>query len=705
MKFASLCILAAMTGTTAYAASSTTTFKATIINKTGEPVYFTHGGANNAKDPLLCPVLSEGTGGQVITFNLNASAFPINPDGTADVLTNFYVAPANSKPTPTGGQSTICNVPGLMQHAAAPATPIVCSNTKDPYIKYDGVRFDNYGTKPGANIVTLTKNGDGSYTCSLQNNPYASVKENIPYRQLNVGQNYLPLGGGVAQGSHALPTRPEPLLDLNDYISNSDLDNAKPQLTVDYNIKNGTVINSKHPNKGLLQLRNNQIFIQHNVSNKWFQKCSQGKYGCKNLIHNGQIIPNKFVIWTPVRAKLIVGPAVTNTETYTTVIPVVISNAIRAKTVSELVNSRMLWLVKHKKIQDHNAVLSGNWLARDGQPNEAMLAPDGADLVTADRHDYLAIPVNSQNILNSQTTISVVDLNHYFVMPHYPKGTAPDPIRYSLSAANLTVNTKALKAYGLKNIDQKTQIDPIAKIMDVDQVSYLAGGNPSTIGDFQNASDSNITFAINKDGALTLQKGTAATIANLHGVYQVNVKATDTNTGNTAYATFYVYVDSNTENTLRKWNKGGLPTFSALHFNTAQPFGSAYLYTSYDFTKPYKDEQTNWKDSMKRLFSDLAYVNQNYQANERAAFVDINNIGFAKEQGFWPVVRKNKGKKPYDLYNSITAAGLMTNLTPKNNGGRKILKQLMTFLNTEKQKNRCRNGINDLSNQYYQSWL
>lgn len=679
MKLASLCILAAMTGTTAYAASNTTSFKTTIINETGKPIYLTHGGANNTKDPLLCPVLNKSTSKQLVTFALNASAFPVHPDGTADVLTNFYVAPDGSAATPAGDQSKICNVAGLMPHAAKPATPIACSNTNDPYIKYDGVRFDNYGDKPGSNIVILTKNTDGTYTCTLQNNPYSTVEENIPYRQLNVGQNYLPPGGGISQGSHALPTRPEPLLDLGDYISNTNSDSAKPQLAIHYDIKNGAIINAKHPNKTLLQRRNNQIFIQHNVSSKWFQKCRQGKYGCKHLMHNGQAVPNAFVIWTPVHAKLIVGPAATNTKTYTTVMPVVISNAIRAKTVSELVNARMLWLVEHKKIQDHDAVLSGNWLTKNGQPNEAMLAPDGADSIVADAHDYLAIPVNSHNILNSTSAISVVDLSHYFVMPHYPKGTTPDPVTYSLSAANLTVNDDALTAYGLKNITQKTQVDPIAKITDVDQVSYLAGSNSSATGDFQSAANHDIGFAID-NGTLTLTKGAKATAANLHGMYQINVKATDTKTGNSAYATFYVYVDSNKNNALAAWNQGGLPTFSVLHFKKAHPFGTAYLYTSYDFTKPYTEEQNSWKRSMKRLFSDLAYANKHYSANEQSAFVDINNIGFANEQGFWPVVRHNTGAKPYDLYNSITSDGVMTNLNPKNNDGRNIVKQLMAFL-------------------------
>ena len=200
MKLASLCIIAAMTGTTAYAASNTTTFTAHVINKTGEKIYFLHGGVNNPNDPLVCATLTSNQPNtkQKATFSLPAKLFPVHPDGSADVMTNFALA--------SGSKSC----------AQASSTPLTCSNDQ-PYIKYGGVRFDNYGSKSGANIVTLTKSANGTYTCTLQNNPYSTVEENIPYRQLNAGQNYLPPGGGIANGTHPLPTRSYPLLTLSDY--------------------------------------------------------------------------------------------------------------------------------------------------------------------------------------------------------------------------------------------------------------------------------------------------------------------------------------------------------------------------------------------------------------------------------------------------------------------------------------------------------
>ena len=178
-----------------------------------------------------------------------------------------------------------------------------------------------------------------------------------------MGENYLPLGylplGAGSNGGAALTT---PLIDVNRYIYIADFYTSvlHPRLPVNYVFNNDTAKAIVGNAKSLLLLKNESLFIQYNVSPSWLGACLSTQQGCKPLTHNGKTVPNKYIIWTPVSATLIKGPKATDTFTYTTTFPVIISNAIRAKMVSALVNQRMLWLLQNNKIQDNaTAALKG----------------------------------------------------------------------------------------------------------------------------------------------------------------------------------------------------------------------------------------------------------------------------------------------------------------------------------------------------------
>ena len=290
-------------------------------------------------------------------------------------------------------------------------------------------------------------------------------------------------------------------------------------------------------------------------------------------------------------------------------------------------------------------------------------------------------------------------------MPHTIPGqkNLAAQVTYQLSANHLTINPSVLKIYGISTT-QKTVTAPIAKITGIhvdgstNPVSYLTGqnGTNKTPGTFTCASNSTITFAISNN-MLAAQAETNATTTELDGVYQINVQAINTTTGNSAYATFYVYLGSNTANTLANWNAGQLPMFRALDYQPQQLFGSAYLYTSYDFTKSY--EQSNWENSMSTLFSDIQTANQQYGANVKTAFIDVNNISFANNMGYW---RLNgvSGTQHYDVLNSIPATGLITNLAQTSDTNTSLLASLATFFTSQADK-----GVNAVLTAYHSNIL
>lgn len=663
-----------------------TPFKANIINNTGQSLYLAQGSPNDPhklNNPLLCPVFASQQTQQALTWNLNGISFPAS-DPSPDIEVALYLAPSGSASTSASKQSEPCPTD------LTKATPVKCINT-DGYIKDGTIKFSTYGTQPllPSPVVSITGYNATNHTATCSMNTYSYITAPPAYRQLNVGENYLPLGAGSKGGA----TRTTPLLDMNRYIAGFNASALHPRLPVNYVFNGGTANPIIGNASSLLLLKNEELFVQHNVSADWLSACLSSQQGCEPLTHNGKTIPNKYVVWTPVNATLIKGPKPNNTFTYSTTFPVIISNAIRAKTVSELVNQRMLWLVQHNKIQDNaTAALKGVWLAHNStQPNQAQLAPDGADPVVSDPHDYLAIALRSTALVKATNATPIVNLSQYFVMPHSVSGQKipTTKVMYQLSANHLTINPNLLKTYGITTT-QKTTDYPIAKITGIhvdgstNPVSYLTGHDSldKTAGDFTSASNSSIAFAIDNT-TLTAKALPGATTRTLGGVYQINVKATNTSTGNSAYTTFYVYISDNTANTLANWNAGNLPTLRVLSYQPNHPFGSAYLYTSYDFTKSY--EQKPWKQSMTTLFSDLQTANTQYKANVKTAFIDVNNLSFANNMGYWPLTGVT-GTEHYDVLNSISPSGLVTNLAQTHDSKTSLLGSLATFFSSQASK-------------------
>ena len=325
---------------------------------------------------------------------------------------------------------------------------------------------------------------------------------------------------------------------------------------------------------------------------------------------------------------------------------------------------------KSPKFADQtNNPIQGTWLAK--QSTTALspdLMPDGADQITPDIKDYLAVSATTTDA----SSISI-NLGEYFVAPHK---TPADPINYYFDASYLQPDSNTLANYGAST-GAPANPAPIVAITGIDQVKLIAGnGTPSTSGGYTSAGP----FKIN-NGILTVVPG-SLTALTADTVYQINIHAVDTSTSPVASAfnTFYLYVSKNAgATTYTEWTNGAEPSFSILQYQPGSKFGTAYFYTSHDFTKSY--DQQNWEDSITTLLSDVNQANSS-GAGIETAFVDVNNLSFQNNEGYWPLTEPLNYQSG-SVESSITSNAMMTNLTYVNTNGQTVnlLDSLLDFLN------------------------
>jgi hypothetical protein len=383
--------------------SAPTLFSATVINNSGQPLYMTVGALPDQTHAIIppgnqmrCPIFSSTSSQQSLQWSLDSSLYPAL-DPSPDIEVMFYPSPQAGS-TPSESQNDLCPLPSTLQpsgKAYPPGVtngPLFCINT-DPAVKNGGIKFSAYS--PG--ILSIAPDGKGGLSCTL--NAYTYTSEPIPYRTLNVGQNYLPPGGGA--GSGPLPTADDALIDLGAYLGNM---NGSTPLPVVYTVLAGPsqqLITADGSNtSALLQINKGQIFVQHNIggmvsapntyASLYAQFCGiKGIICTPYLDSSGKIVQDKFVLWPTVGARVIVGPTANDTLSTSQTFPIVISNAIRAKTVTELINQRMAQLVlnaaqgNNPAIADNAALhdpIQGTWLAHNSKTElAANLMPDGAD--------------------------------------------------------------------------------------------------------------------------------------------------------------------------------------------------------------------------------------------------------------------------------------------------------------------------------------
>ncbi len=691
MKKALLSIVALSVMYVVYAEASTP-FSATIINNSGQSLYITTGSLPDATHPvrpgnaMVCPIFaSESDMQQPLQWNLDPSLYPVlNPSPDVEVM--FYPI-AQAPSTPLANQNDLCPPPSQLQppgKAYPPNVengPILCTNT-DPAVKYGGIKFSSY--TPG--ILSITSDGKGGLTCTL--NAYTYTSQPIPYRVLNVGQNYLPPGGGVST-SGPLPTADDALIDLGTYLGNM---NGSVPVPLNYTVLAGPsqqLITADGSNSSaLLQINKGQLFVQHNIggaisapntyASLYAEFCGvKGSFCTPYLDANGKTVQDKFVLWPTISATMIVGPTSTNTLQTSQTFPVVISNAIRAKTVTELINQRMGQLVLNAAqgntpaIADSAALhdpIQGTWLAHNSKSQlAANLMPDGANPIVPDIKDYLAISATPADAPNIK-----IDLSQYFVPP-YRTGVV-DTIDYYLDASYLQPDPQTLQNYGVSSFSDSSGLPPVVDITGVGQVTAVPAGTasqPAGLGYTTAGPFSIVNGVLTVTGALTPES-----------VYQINVRAFDQKTNASAFTTFYLYVSNKQgATTYAAWQKGAEPSFSVLNYQPSQKFGTAYLYTSHDFTKSY--DRNNWEASITTLLNDLGTANT-YGANIQSAFVDVNNLSFQNNEGYWPVA--NSGDySAGDVESSIASSGMSTNLTYLDSTGQiqNLLEPLLSYLNQD----------------------
>ncbi|MDC0534182.1 hypothetical protein OAO18_00060 [Francisellaceae bacterium] len=680
-----------------------TIFDAKIINESGQSLYITKGALPDAThlkiaNPMFCPSFISQEKQQQLTWNLEPSLYPAKGQSTGVIL-HFYTS-SSSSTTPIPSQSDLCpsvcgitgkpdctpKTKGLPENGKAtpPNGALISCTNAEGYIKYGGMQLPGYN--PG--IITIKSDGKDGLLCTL--NPYTYLNEPIPYRQLNVGQNYLPPIGSKIKGVR--PTVSTALINLMAYMGN---DNGQTPLTLTYTVASGSnsekLINiptdddfkneTSGPNpSALLQIKNGQIFVQHNIAadNSGFTITYSSlakEFGCGQSGNNGgsssfctsfldpmtqKPVPNKYVLWPTVSAEVQAFPASVADKSegelkpcpdynsagkcsISQTFPIVISDTLRAKTVSEITNERMLSLIEAKKVQDVSGNPSATWLAKGttDQPSP-LLSPDGADAVNATPQNYLSVAMTVSDV--SAFNKSPVSLTNYFVLPHNQKSS----ITYSFDSSYLQVDPDTWKNYQASS-QPITGSEPLVHITGVGQVSVIPCNQKNS-----NACLSAGPFSISGD-SLKLD----STKALSEGVYQINIRANDLN-GSSAFNTFYIYV-SQDGTTYSQWQSGILPDFNVLHYSAGQKFGTAYLYTSYDFTKSYA--RTDWVNSIKNLMDDLGEANDKYQANIMDAFVDVNNLSFRGMQGFWPVDTSVSNYQQGNVVNTIQPNQMITNLS------------------------------------------
>ncbi len=695
MKIRTLSVAISLLLSVQYLTADTTPtpFVASIVNHSGQSLYITLGALPDQThtvvapgNAMMCPVFTSQTATQPLQWNLESSLFSPYVQ-SPDIEVNFYTA-AGLSPTPAANQSNLCPLPLPLQlpgKAYPPGgIPIACTNTTDPSVKYGGVKFSSY--HPG--ILTIASDGKSGLTCTV--NPYTYTNEPIPYVTLHTGENYLPPGGGSSK-SGPLPTADSALLDLGPYMGNM---NGNTPVNITYSIApdlsqnlitNGTDANAQ---TALLQIKNGQIFVQHNIGTGALSytalqakfclgsptsSSSSSSSFCTVYVRPGQTTPapDKFVLWPTLTAKVITGPSTADTTTISQTFPIVISNAIRAKTVTELTNQRMAQLVlntaqgKTPAISDDTlGDVQGTWLANHSTTTlNSNLMPDGANPITPDIKDYLAVSATP----NDTSSISL-DLSQYFVPPAGTEST--DPIQYSLDASYLQLDPVTAANYGY---DSGASLAPIAYITGIGQVTPIAGTTPAQD---QLGYSSAGPFTI-KQNLLTVT-GTLPNQGN--GVYQINVRAYDTKTNESAFNTFYLYFSNDAKaTTYSQWQSGSEPSFSVLSYTPGQKFGTAYLYTSHDFTKSY--DQQNWETSIKTLLGDISTADNTYHANIESAFVDVNNLSFQNNMSYWPL-SGNLDYQDGNVENSMMSNAMQTNLSYTNTSGQTVhlLQSLLNFL-------------------------
>ncbi len=691
MKITTLSVAISLLLSAQYLTANTTPtpFAASIVNNSEQSLYITLGALPDQThtvvapgNAMMCPVFASSSGTQTLQWNLDPSLFSPYVQ-SPDIEVNFYTA-AGLSPTSPQNQSNPCAVPSTLQapgKAYPPGgIPIACTNTTDPSVKYGGVKFSSY--HPG--ILTIASDGNGGLTCTL--NAYTYTSEPIPYVTLHAGENDLPPEGSTSNSS-PLPTADSALIDLGSYMGNM---NGNTPVTIIYSIASGLsqelIINGTDagPQTALLQIKNGQIFVQHNIGTSALSYASLQKKFCPNgpstapsfctvYVRPGQTTPapDKFVLWPTLTAQVITGPSTTDTTTISQTFPIVISNAIRAKTVTELINQRMAQLVlntaqgKTPAISDDTlGDVQGTWLANHSTTTlNSNLMPDGANPITPDIKDYLAVSATP----NDASSINL-DLSQYFVSP---AGTEPtDPIQYSLDASYLQLDPVTAANYGY---DSAASLAPIAYITGIGQVTPIAGTTPAQD---QLGYSSAGPFTI-KQNLLTVT-GTLPNQGN--GVYQINVRAYDTKTNESAFNTFYLYLSNDAKaTTYSQWQSGSEPSFSVLSYAPGQKFGTAYLYTSHDFTKSY--DQQNWETSIKTLLGDISTADNTYHANIESAFVDVNNLSFQNNMSYWPL-SGNPDYQDGNVESSMTSSAMQTNLSYTNTSGQSVylLQPLLDFL-------------------------
>jgi hypothetical protein len=692
---------------------NTTPFQLNITNNSGKSLYFTVGALpdqthTQVSNPMLCPVFAASTEPATLHWNLNSDIYPEHIQ-SPNIQIQLYTA-VGQPVTPPGSQSTLCPVPVGKLPKSGEAVPtggalIKCTNPEG-YINptYGTLTLNSYGY-PTAESLTLNPDGKGGLTCTL--NTWTYNNKPLPYRELNVGQNYLPPGGGnSAYTAGPLPTQTDALVSLTPYMNNF---NGPLQQVLQYTVDshsetqnlistpqydaNGAPIAGTFNNQVLLQLNKGQLFIQHNLSPTEYQALIQ-QFGCgksstgfctpyqvTDAQGNTKIIPNKFILWPNISTTVTTGPGLTpsdplQTTTISQPIPIVISNAVRAKTVNEFVNQRMLQLILNKaqgaapSIKDNSTQqLEGTWLAHNSTtlPNLRSLQPDGADPVTPDIKDYLNVSATTADALS-------LDLSQYFIPPHGTSNT----LSYSLDSSYLQIDPASAENYGV-SIPQSTA--PIILINGVGQTTPISATSSTAAGPF---TLSGHTLSLTPQQTLS------------PGVYQINIRADqkDASTGVTesAFTTFYIYISqpSDKGTTFANWQAGAEPSFSVLHYKpsnggTNQKFGTAYFYTSHDFTKDF--DRPAWEKTMTTLLGDLHTANTSYSANIHTAFIDVNNLGFNNPNGgdYWPL-STDPTSSTYlngNVESSITAANMQTNLgAPDLTTGQPVylLSNLITYL-------------------------
>lgn len=632
--------------------SKTTPYNLQLVNNSGKTLYIVSYQNPADTKSMMCPHFLPSKDKKLLKWDLNSIYYP-QTGNYQNVILSFYVSnKAYSSDTPISQQGQQCNYDVSPKNGSL--------SPPDSQLIICGANKNGLSTtyKPG--LMTITANADGSLNCAV--NPYTHISEPMPYRVINTGQNYLPPIDGKYKG--ILPTRDSALLNIGAYMN---YNNGMKTITAENlytDMPDLITLAKPNNNQGtynpnaLLQIREGQLFIQRNLGSKDFSTsngikgvtfdslkalCAKYSSKCSTTV-NGVNDPNRFVLYPSIMGSITTDKEGTKQQ-ITQTVPIVISKALRAKTVVELSNPRAYALIEDGTItSSKTGVPIRSWIPKADRtaPNYQTdianaLYPDGADPFSANPKDLLAISIPPGQSAKS------IDLSQYFAPLSLIKS---GNITYSLDASYLAPNPDVVKNYGVTLKGNSDYKNGVRQILGVNQASATGASSFSISG--------------NK---LIIQS-----LPNQTAVYQVSVKAsTQTKPIETAYTTFYIYTSAN-GTSFSQWQQGALPNFNILKLN-GKNFGTAYLYTSYDFTKDYARPQ--WENSIKTLLQDISLANNGHNAKIDSAFIDTNSLSFNGELGYWPLTGSGQNGQ---INNSINSNGIQTNLTDG------LLTQLHQFL-------------------------